>query len=139
VELLNAAAHNKPALVVEHLRQALPLLYAQTVIDESLIRIVDLGPFKHKIDDGLELRKAAFECMDVVFESCPDNIDYAEFMGPLQSGLSVGSHLSLPLLDSKPQGWSTLLSMHCKLLHWPSSYYRGQDLDMGWSNGALKT
>ncbi len=122
MELLNAATHNKPALVVEHLRQALPRLYAQTVIDESLIRIVDLGPFKHKIDDGLELRKAAFECMDVVFESCPDNIDYAEFMGPLQSGLSVGLFLSPALLGPKPRCGSTLLSKQCKLLHWPSSY-----------------
>lgn len=87
--MLNAAAHNKPALVIEHLPSALPHLYQQTVVDESLIRTVDLGPFKHKIDDGLELRKVAFECMDVIFESCPDSIDYNAFMGPLNSGLSV--------------------------------------------------
>lgn len=89
VELLNAAAHNKPGLVLEHLEFALPELYKQTVIDESLIKTVDLGPFKHKIDDGLELRKVAFECMDVIFGSCPGSIDYNAFMGPLNSGLGV--------------------------------------------------
>lgn len=89
MELLNAAAHNKPGLVQEHLEVALPELYKQTDIDESLIKTVDLGPFKHKIDDGLELRKVAFECMDVIFGTCPGSIDYNAFMGPLNSGLGV--------------------------------------------------
>eukprot|EP00884_Botryococcus_braunii_P010434 jgi/Botrbrau1/19392/Bobra.0338s0022.1 len=107
VEMLNAAAHNKPALVLEHLLSALPHLYQQTVIDENLIRTVDLGPFKHKIDDGLELRKVAFECMDVIFEACPDSINYNAFMGPLSSGLGdqhdirMGCHLLLCKLASR--------------------------------------
>ena len=57
VQVLSTAAHTKPALVVEHLPAALPLLYAQTAVNKALIRTVDLGPFKHQIDDGLELRK----------------------------------------------------------------------------------
>lgn len=57
VQSLSTVAHHKPRLLAGRLPPLLPKLYAQTVVDESLIRIVDLGPFKHRIDDGLELRK----------------------------------------------------------------------------------
>lgn len=52
-------------------------------------REVDLGPFKHKIDDGLELRKAAFECMDVLLERCKDRINMSDFITHLEQGLQV--------------------------------------------------
>ena len=66
---LSSAAHNKPALVHGLLPSLLPVLYAQTAIREDMVRMVDLGPFKHKIDDGLELRKASFECLDTLLAS----------------------------------------------------------------------
>lgn len=46
---LSAAAHAKPALVADHLPALLPALFAQTAVREDLIRVVDLGPFKHRV------------------------------------------------------------------------------------------
>ena len=53
VVALSGCAHAKPGLVVGDLAQLLPLLYAQTVVREDMIRTVDLGPFKHKVGGGM--------------------------------------------------------------------------------------
>ena len=66
VAALAAAAHSKPALLAPHLGALLPLLCEQTKVRPELIRTVDLGPFKHRIDDGLPLRKAAFEALELL-------------------------------------------------------------------------
>jgi len=59
------------------------------VVQKELIRTVDLGPFKHIVDDGLELRKGAFECEDTLLDSCLDKIDPSLFITPhLLSGLA---------------------------------------------------
>ena len=60
---LNAAARNKPHLIKDHLPTLLPLLYGETVMKEELIRIVIMGPWKHRVDDGLDARKSAYETM----------------------------------------------------------------------------
>lgn len=56
---LNSAAHNKPDLIIPHLGQLLPLVMNESVIKPEFIREVMMGPFKHKVDDGLEVRKAS--------------------------------------------------------------------------------
>lgn len=57
-------------------------------MQKELIRTVDLGPFKHIVDDGLELRKAAFECVDTLLDSCLDQVNPSSFIVPyLKSGL----------------------------------------------------
>ena len=87
--MLSSAAHSKAALVADHLPGVMPRVYQQTIVNEALIRTVDLGPFKHKIDDGLELRKAAFECMDVLLDNCVDRLDFQAFISHIESGLKV--------------------------------------------------
>ena len=50
---------------------------------------MDLGPFKHRVDDGLELRKAAFECLDMLLDSCKDRIQFHDFIKRLVDGLQA--------------------------------------------------
>lgn len=59
LSVLDSAAHNKPELVREILPDLLSHLYAETVVDQSLVRFVEMGPFKHRVDDGLETRKVS--------------------------------------------------------------------------------
>ncbi|GAA5945445.1 hypothetical protein JCM10213_005987 [Rhodosporidiobolus nylandii] len=84
---LNSAVHNKPSLVRPHLDTLLPSLYAQTEIDESLIRMVEMGPFKHKVDDGLDLRKTAYEGMHSLLDTCREQIDLAAYLDRVIAGL----------------------------------------------------
>ncbi|GJR63865.1 cullin-associated NEDD8-dissociated protein 1 [Tanacetum coccineum] len=87
---LSIAGHNKPNLIKGLLPELLPLLYDQTIIKKELIRTVDLGPFKHTVDDGHELRKAAFECVDTLLDNCLDQLNPSSFIVPyLKSGLDV--------------------------------------------------
>jgi len=84
---LNSAAHNKPKLIKDCLAELLPALYAETSVKEELVHEVEMGPFKHVVDDGLDLRKAAFECMYTLAEQCMDRIDVFEYMCHVENGL----------------------------------------------------
>lgn len=46
-----------------------------------------MGPFKHVVDDGLDLRKAAFECMYTLLDSCLDKIDIDVYVACILKGL----------------------------------------------------
>lgn len=56
---LNSAAHNKPDLILPHLGELVPFVLKESVIKKELIREVMMGPFKHTVDDGLEVRKVS--------------------------------------------------------------------------------
>ncbi|KAK2748150.1 hypothetical protein FQN57_001275 [Myotisia sp. PD_48] len=70
---LNSAIHNKTSMVLPHLTELLPAVMGDTNIKPELVREVQMGPFKHKVDDGLELRKSAYEtlytCLDMAFSA----------------------------------------------------------------------
>lgn len=113
----NSAAHNKPSLVRDLLlpptavngtngsgeaMEVIPsgslihYLYNETKIRKELIREVEMGPFKHTVDDGLDLRKAAFECMYTLLDSCLDRIDIFEFLNHVEDGLK--DHYDIKML-----------------------------------------
>ena len=109
----NSAAHNKPSLVRDlllpsvsaHQNGGEPMdasssliqhLYNETKVRKELIREVEMGPFKHTVDDGLDLRKAAFECMYTLLDSCLDRIDIFEFLNHVEDGLK--DHYDIKML-----------------------------------------
>lgn len=52
------------------------------------MREVNLGPFNHKVDDGLDLRKAAYECVFTLLRTFPTHLDLeALFTALVPSGL----------------------------------------------------
>lgn len=84
----NSATHNKPSLVLGLLPKILPLLYKETLVKQELIREVEMGPFKHQVDDGLDSRKAAFECMYTLLDTCQSHLDIFEFLTHVENGLN---------------------------------------------------
>jgi hypothetical protein len=75
VQALNALVHHHPRFV-DHTRCA--PTWAATVrhmaVRADLKRVVDLGPFKQKIDDGLVVRKAAYTCAATLLHQLPPRL-----------------------------------------------------------------
>ncbi|PPQ98061.1 hypothetical protein CVT26_003287 [Gymnopilus dilepis] len=88
---LNSAARTKPHLIRDHLVALLPNLYKETVVDASLIRTVQMGPWTHKVDDGLETRKTAYETMYTLLDTCLAKLNLHEFIGRVIPALSDDS------------------------------------------------
>ena len=83
---LNSIVHHQPQLVVSFLDSLVfPVLYE--TIQLKMKRVVDLGPFKHTVDDGLPLRKAAVSCMDTILDVMPERIHISAFLPYLVDGL----------------------------------------------------
>lgn len=55
-----------------------------------------MGPFKHTVDDGLDIRKAAFECMYTLLEQRLDRVDIMQFLEHVQAGLK--DHYDIKML-----------------------------------------
>ena len=92
---LNGLSHGKPSAVREALPSLLPMLYAETAKKPELRHEVNLGPFKHTVDDGLEIRKAAFECMETLLARCADRLELVDFITHLMQGLKDEDDIQL--------------------------------------------
>ncbi|KAL1752017.1 armadillo-type protein [Schizophyllum commune] len=84
---LNSSARTKPHLIREHLPKLLPQLYAETTIKPELIRTVQMGPWQHKVDDGLEARKTAYETLYTLLDTCLAVLDLREYLTHVIRGL----------------------------------------------------
>ena len=56
--MVYSAVHNTPQLVIPHLKELI-LPQMMELAQLNMERTINLGPFKHKVDDALPLRKAA--------------------------------------------------------------------------------
>lgn len=65
-------------------------------LQKELIREVEMGPFKHTVDDGLDIRKAAFECMYTLLEQGLEKVDVFQFLDHVQGGLK--DHYDIKML-----------------------------------------
>jgi len=118
---LNSATHNKPDLVLPHLDTLLPLAMKETVPNPALIREVQMGPFKHKVDDGLELRKSAYETLYALLETSWGRLEVADVYARVVAGidddhdirilctLMLGKLLALASFD-ETKGWLEILA-----------------------------
>lgn len=75
LESLNSIVHNQPQTVRSELERLHKSTIAETVIRPDLITEVDLGPFKHKVDEGIPIRKAAYGLLDTMVEKMPERAD----------------------------------------------------------------
>jgi len=84
--MIYAAVHHTPQLVAglmaEHI---LPSLHELATL--NLKRTVDMGPFKHHVDDALPLRKAALGIFATCLEKCPGCLDMSAFVPILAKAL----------------------------------------------------
>ena len=102
---LNSATRNKPDLIVPHLGQLVPFVLRESVIKPELVREIKLGPFTHRVDEGLEVRKvrldiseelwgftntgtqSAYETLYALMETAFSRINNIDFYDRIVAGL----------------------------------------------------
>lgn len=85
---LNSAAFNKAHLLAgKGLERLLPRIYSESVIKPELIREIQMGPFRHKVDDGLPVRKSAYETLYSLLETSFRYIDLPIYFERVLAGL----------------------------------------------------
>ncbi|PFH60999.1 hypothetical protein XA68_18417 [Ophiocordyceps unilateralis] len=84
---LNSAVHNKPDLMLPHLGRLVPYVLSESVVKQELVKEVMLGPFKHTVDDGLEVRKSAYETLYALMETAFTRISIVDLYDRVVAGL----------------------------------------------------
>lgn len=77
--MVNAAVHYTPLLVRPHL-DTLVLPHLLTLLSYKQKREVQMGPFKHIVDDALPLRKGALTCYETMLYVMPDAINPTDLL-----------------------------------------------------------
>lgn len=92
--MVYSAVHHMPQVVSNLLKDAvMPSLLE--VADLKLERKVDLGPFTHKVDDALPLRKTALSILATSLDNVPGAVDINLFLPVLTKALSDAEDIQL--------------------------------------------
>ncbi len=87
LESINAIVHSQPSAVKNDLEKLHKFTFAETIVKPELITEVDLGPFKHKVDEGTPIRKAAYMLLDTIVEKIPEKADCNNIIEVVIKGL----------------------------------------------------
>jgi cullin-associated NEDD8-dissociated protein 1 len=63
------------------------VIFAETHINPAWITEVDLGPFKHKVDEGIPIRKGAYALIDTMVEKIPERVNCGHITETVIKGL----------------------------------------------------
>ncbi|KAL9000054.1 MAG: hypothetical protein Q9188_005766 [Gyalolechia gomerana] len=85
--VLNSATHNKSDMILPNLKDLVPLVMKESTVKPELVREVQMGPFKHKVDDGLDVRKSAYETLYTLMEAAYSRISPVDLFDRIIAGL----------------------------------------------------
>jgi cullin-associated NEDD8-dissociated protein 1 len=140
LEALTSVIHSNWGILKRSCRdmigEILNFALTETQIRPELIEEVDLGPFKHKVDNGLSVRKAAYQLLETLQDRASDSIDLSRVVDTIvRVGLSDTAEecvvlnlnilakmssssimVVLSCLDSIVNAFQTLFSNNLKLI-----------------------
>lgn len=84
---LNTIVYNIPRSTHYVNKQFLEALADTCKFKPELVKEYELGPFKHKQDEGLPLRNAAFSFIDIALELLYDKIEFIWIIDQIEKGI----------------------------------------------------
>lgn len=84
---LNTIVYNIPRTTHYITKGFLEALASACKFKPELVKEYELGPFKHKQDEGLPLRNAAFSFIDIALEFIYDKIEFSYIVEQVEKGI----------------------------------------------------
>ena len=152
LEAITSIIHSNWTTLKREIRELMDhiLMFAlqETKIRKELIEEVDLGPFKHKVDNGLGMRKAAFQLLETLQDKASDSVSMPQIVeAVVVTGLSDTAeecivlnlnilakmsqsniNVVIGILDQIVTAFQTLFQNNLKLISSSQSQERAQNI-----------
>ncbi|KAJ2486196.1 hypothetical protein EV174_001260 [Coemansia sp. RSA 2320] len=93
-----------------------PALFQQTEVDASLVRKIKMGPFTKTVDDGLEARKCAYQCVHMLIRHAPLVVDGAAVVDSVVRGISDEQEIRIIVQHIVTESIATLANCYAEKL-----------------------